>query len=266
MRSSRFANTALSDVLRRDHPWSWRAFALFLPSDWSFELWNALPDRVRTGRTASELAKGVPFFEYVNDVDPAAGQAFNGAMAAGSFLQALLFADAVDLAEVGSICDVGGGSGQLVAHLLRRHPHLRGAVLDLPALGTEAQRVFDGAGVADRAVFEGSDFFASVPAGYDVYTLFAVVHDWGDDDCVRILENVKQAMPGSGRVLVVEKPLPAKAVNDFSWFADMLMLVYADGGRERTNRQYEVLFARAGLRLVGRTRLPSLFEVFELRI
>lgn len=263
--AGRFSNNAASEVLRRDHPWSWRDWAIFLGADWSWELWNRLPERVRTGEPASDLSFGQPFFDYVNATNTAAGDAFNGAMAAGSRVQALLFAEAVDLRDARSICDVGGGTGSVLAHVLRSHPHLEGVVFDLPALADEADAVLSASNLGARAMFEAGDFFESVPGGHDAYLLFAVVHDWDDDDAVRILHNVRQAMPTHARILVVERPLPDGTRTDFARYTDMLMLVYADGGRERTADEYEVLAQRAGLRVTARTTLASLFEVFELR-
>jgi hypothetical protein len=260
----RFANTPTTEILREDHPFSWRDWALFIGSDWSWEIWNQLPDRVRTGAPATELAFGESFFDYVNRTNPDARDAFNGAMAAGSRIQAMLFAEAIDFGGVRSVCDVGGGSGSVIAHVLRVHAHLSGVVYDLPALAGDARRVFADAGVADRASFAGGDFFEAVPEGHDLYTMFAVVHDWGDGDCVRILSNVRHAMGRRGRLLVVERPLGRSGNPDFARASDLLMLVYGEGGRERTVAEYEALAAGAGLVVRSRTTLASLFEVFEL--
>jgi hypothetical protein len=264
-RQGRYANTATSEILREDHPYSWRDWALFLGAGWSWEIWNQLPERIRSSTPASELAFGEPFFDYVNVTNPDAGDAFNGAMAAGSRVQAMLFAEAIDFSATRSVCDVGGGSGSVLAHLLRVHPHLSGVVFDLPALADEAHDVLHAAGVGDRGSFVGGDFFEAVPAGHDTYTLFAVVHDWGDEDVVRILRTIGSVLPSEGRVLITERPLGPIGRSDFARYSDLLMLMYGDGGRERTHAEYENLAARARLRLSHRTTLPSLFEVLELR-
>lgn len=83
----RFRNNAVSDVLREDHPWSWRDWVRFFGSDWHWQIWNEAAHSVRTGKAATVAATGHEYFEYVNTVNPAAGDAFNGAMAAGSRVQ-----------------------------------------------------------------------------------------------------------------------------------------------------------------------------------
>ncbi len=263
-REGRYANNAATEVLREDHPYSWRDWVRFFGSDWNWQIWNEMPARVRDGRPAADVAFGVGFFDYLTTQNPAAGKEFNGAMAAGSRLQGLLFAEAVDLDQFSHVCDVGGGTGSILAHLLRARPGLVGTVLDLPSLERDAAAVLDAAGVGDRATFVGGDFFDSVPERCDLYTLFAIVHDWDDDDCVRILDNVREAMAPGGRVMVIEKLVPPGNGYDLAKAVDMIMLVLGDGGRERTEAEYEALFARAGLDLRRRITLPSLFDVFEL--
>lgn len=260
----RFANNAATDILREDHPWSWRPWVELAGSAWHADIWAQLPERVRTGRPATELAFGESFFTYVNDTDQEAGAAFNGAMESSARVQGLLFAEHVDLSGVGTVCDVGGGTGEALAHVVRVHGHLRGTVLDVPALSERAAGVLRGRGVDDRVQFVGGDFFSSVPGDHDLYTLFAVVHDWGDDDARRILRTVRSAMSPGARVMVVEKPLPTDDRPDFAKLADMLMLVLGEGGRERTDDEYEMLFASAGFALRARHTLPSLFVAYEL--
>ena len=43
-----------------------------------------------------------------------------------------------------------------------------------------------------------------MPEGADAYVLKKVLHDWSDEDAVRILTNCRRAMAPGGRVLVVE--------------------------------------------------------------
>ena len=99
---------------------------------------------------------------------------------------------------------------------------------------------------------------------HDLYTLFAIIHDWDDERCLRILGNIRAAMPAHGRIMVTERPAPDGAGYDFVRATDMLMLVLGDGGRERSLGEYRALFHRADLRVVRQTLLPSLFSVFEL--
>jgi hypothetical protein len=65
-------------------------------------------------------------------------------------------------------------------------------------------------------------------------------------------------------VLVIEQVLDESAPPLFSRHSDVLMLVLTGAGRERTQAQFESLFARSGLHLDRQWQLPSRHVVFEL--
>ena len=153
--------------------------------------------------------------------------------------------------------DIGGSTGTLICHLLASHRHLKGAVLDLPEAHAGATAMFAEAGVADRAEFVAGDFFASVPTGYDVHLLTAVLHDWGDEDCVRLLCASTAALAPGGRIVVVDSELVPGARNSFAQATDALMLAFTPGGQERTADQFHALWPRAGLRCTSSTRSAS---------
>lgn len=262
--NERFSNNAATGILRSDAPFSARRWVEFFGSAWNGEIWNHLPERIRGKTSAAEAAFGVPFFEYLNGMNPGAGEAFNGAMAIGSRIQATLFGARVNLEGVNTLCDVGGGSGAVAAHLVQIHPGIHATVLDLAALEGEALRTIREAGAESRCRFIAGDFFESVPGGHDLYTLFAIVHDWDDAAAGRILSNIREVMAPSGRVMVVEKPVPLDDRSDFVKASDLLMLAFSDGGRERTDAEYQTLFRVAGFTIKRKTLLPSLYMVYEL--
>jgi O-methyltransferase domain len=74
------------------------------------------------------------------------------------------------------------------------------------------------------------------------------MHDYEDDDCARILANVRRAMRPRARVLVLEAPLPADDSPGPGRWLDLQVMLLC-GGRERTVEEYGALFAKAGLRL-----------------
>jgi O-methyltransferase domain len=254
-RHGNYRANKVSDVLRADHPYSWRPWVQFAASDWFWLAWRHVGAPLRGAGTAMQAAHGAEFFEYVNQTDPHAGAAFNGAMAAGARMQGLLLRDQYDFSHVRTLCDVGGGTGTALGCLLDAFPQMRGILFDLPEVVGPLREEW-ATRYGDRAEVAAGDFFAAVPAGADVYTLLAIVHDWDDARAEQILANVAAAMPPDGRVLVIEAEIPASGSDDFVNAADLLMLVLS-GGRERMHEQFERLFRRAGLRLVSRRWLPS---------
>jgi trans-aconitate methyltransferase len=263
-RDGRFAPNATSIALRPGEG-SWRAWVEFLSSDWFWSACRATdrafsPDDPVPGIVG---ATGHEFFTYVNDVNPEAGAGFNAAMEAGATLQTLALVTSLDWTGVGSVCDVGGGTGATSQLLLRHLPGLDVTLFDLPSVVAEARSTLIEGPLADRCSIVGGSFFEWVPAGCDRYLLLAIVHDWADDKAVAILRNVRAALSGDARALVVETTLPERGHDAFAAASDLLMLTLADG-RERTAAQHQALFAEAGLNLHATHQLPTGFVAYEL--
>ena len=104
------------------------------------------------------------------------------------------------------------------------------------------------AGVVERCRLVGGSFFESLPAGSDLYLLKFILHDWSDDECVRILRNCREALAPGGRVLIVEHLLSEASGPDFARFMDVNMMVFTSG-QERTQGEFAALLDAADLRL-----------------
>jgi hypothetical protein len=89
-----------------------------------------------------------------------------------------------------------------------------------------------------------------------------IIHDWNDEQCVRILGLCRAALAPGGRVLVVEHIVPPGNGPDFAKLLDINMLV-GPGGSERTRKEFVALFARAGLRLRAVHATTSPLKVLE---
>jgi SAM-dependent methyltransferase len=261
-RRGRYSANRVTRLLTRSGGWS--GWPRFLGSPWTMTSYAHIAGAVRAGTDPIVASHGVDFFTYLA-AHPEAADAFHEAMAAGARLQALLVEGSLDLGGVRSVLDVGGSTGPLLAQLLSANSALRGAVLDLPEARAGALATFSEAGISERAEFLAGDFFESVPAGFDLHLLTAVLHDWGDDACVRMLRNCAAALAPGGRIVVVDSELDPGRRNSFAQSTDALMLAFTPGGRERTAEQFHRLWQRSGLRCVDQTTLPSLMTRYELR-
>jgi hypothetical protein len=158
----------------------------------------------------------------------------------------------------GSILDVGGGQGHILAAVLDRHPAIRGGVFDLPPTAAVARKYLDGRGLSKCEVFPG-DFLESVTPGFDAYFLKSCLHDWDDEKSIRILRNCRDAMPAHGRVLICEIIVqPGKPVGHPHRLIDLEMMVTL-GGRERTAAEYGRLLEGAGLKMEQAVQIENSF-------
>lgn len=231
-------------LLRRDHPRSLRSWAV-VQGRLMAPLWAALPSAVETGEAADREVFGSPFYEHLGTRPDLAAE-WDEAMAetARAWLEAPL-EKALDWAEVATVVDVGGGRGGLLAAHLRRHPHLRGVLVDLPHVVSGAAPTLEAAGVAERVEVVGGDFFQHVPSGADVYLLARVVFNWDDERALRILRTCRRAMAPESRVVVVDQVLDDQDVPDPAIINDLSLL--AIGGHARSFGEWNQLAAAADL-------------------
>jgi hypothetical protein len=264
-RNGSYALNRRSRALRAGDPQSLGGWARFMAADWHWDMWNHAVDAVRNGGSAARAATGRTFFDWVHDERPDAGVTFDTAMQSTSGLAGPLVVQTVDVDAVGSVCDVGGGTGRLLRLLLDAHPQLTGTVFDLDDVVARAPDVL-GDVPPERWQAVGGDVFSpgSVPSGHDRYLMQFVMHDWGDEPAGRILDNVRAAMSPEARLWVVDAVLDPAERDDLAKATDMLMLILTEGGRERTQPEWERLFAAHGFRIESQVQLPILLWLFTL--
>ena len=253
----RFVLAPAGAVLRTDRPDSIHSFVRMFTDSTMVRAWERLEYSVRTGRTAFDEVFGTDFFDHLKG-DAELSALFNAAMSQGSRRTAALLPEHVDFGRFGTVTDVGGGDGTLLAAVLRAVPALRGTVFDTAEGGAQAAATLERAGVADRAAVAVGDFFAGVPAGADAYLLKSIVHDWDDERAASILGHCGRGLAEGGRVLIVEPVLPDTVRPDISptlYLSDLNMLVNV-GGLERTRADFEALCTRAGLAVDRVVALP----------
>lgn len=142
------------------------------------------------------------------------------------------------------LVDLGGGKGHDLAAFAVAHPSLGRLVLqDQPSVIAESPDSYSG--LFQR---QGVDFFTPQLLKHArAYFLHSILHDWGDADCLRILENLKPALkPGYSRVLFNEIVVSEDEPTIQATSMDMMMLAHADPAYERTERAWRDLLGKAG--------------------
>jgi hypothetical protein len=253
----KFALTELGEALKSGAPGFARSTILTMAGQWMWEAWEEFQYSLETGKTVMEKVFGVPIFDYLAHHPELAAQ-FSEAMVGLHGAETPAVAVAYDFSKFGVIVDVGGATGDMLAHILARYPKCRGVLFDRPHVVTDATAFLRAKGVENRVRIEQGDFFESVPGGGDAYILSHVIHDWSEDQCLTILGNCRKAIKPGAKLLIVEFVLSEGNMPEFGKLLDMVMLAMT-GGQERTAAEYGALLARAGLKV---TRIiPTASEV-----
>ncbi|MFD4637084.1 methyltransferase [Lentzea sp. NPDC058436] len=240
----RFALAPLGQALRTDSRSSaaWGIRMVTMNHAWhsAFDLVEC----VRSGRSAAETLFDRSYFQFIEG-DRAEADLFHRGMASLSAAARRLALESYRFPETGVVVDVGGATGGFLRDILLTSPGLRGVLFDRDHVVPGA--VPEGVG-ADRWSEVAGDFFESVPSGGDVYVLCYVLHDWNDEDCVRILRTVRAAMETGARLAVFESVvLPERDADDVQMMDVMMLMMQS--GRERTADEFGVLFEKSGFRL-----------------
>jgi hypothetical protein len=260
----RFTLSELGQPLRSDAPDSLHGWAVFVGRPYYREAWSHLLHSIRTGENAFRHVHGVDVWTYRAE-HPQESAIFDRAMEALTRNVVASVLEAYDFARFGTVVDVGGGNGALLAALLEAHPAMRGIVFDQPHVVAAAETVLAGRGVADRCEIVGGSFFESVPGGGDAYLLKAIVHDWEDDEAIAILKVVRRGASPGAAVLVLESELGPRNEALLAKLSDLNMLA-VPRGRERSEHEYAALFEAAGLEYVGTTPTADRIAVYEASV
>jgi O-methyltransferase/methyltransferase family protein len=244
----RFSLTDLGQPLRSDVPGSLRGWVRLQGRDYLWRSWGNLANSIRNGENSFRALHGTDIWTWrAEHRDESA--IFDDAMRSMTTGVNSAILAAYDFGRFGTIVDVAGGNGTLIAALLAAHPNIRGVLFDQPHVVSGAEPVLRAAGVLDRCDVVAGSFFESVPTEGDAYVLKWIIHDWEDEESIAILTTCREAMGARAVLLLIERDLGPPNENAVAKLADLNMLVMP-GGRERTVDEYSNLFDQAGLRLV----------------
>ena len=261
--SGRFALTPLGDALRSDAFGHARSTVRMLAGSGLWAGIGELVYSVRTNEVGFEKAHGQPPFDYFAQ-RPDEARIFNEAMIGFHGAEPPAVAAAYDFSGIGTLVDVGGGTGNLLTTVLQAYPGVRGVLFDLSHVAAEARQAIRAKGVADRCEVKEGSFFDAIPPGGDAYMMSHVIHDWDEGKCLTILGNCRRAMQGRGSLLLVEMVLPESTEFHPGKLLDLIMLMVT-GGMERTATEYGQLLAKAGFELTRVVPTASAVSVVEAR-
>jgi hypothetical protein len=254
-----FCHSPASRLLRSDHPQSMRAFAQMfgLPIIWN--TFESMEHSVRTGLPAQSAAFPEGFWAYLAQ-RPEASRIFNAAMGAKAHGAIAGILASYDFSGVSLIGDIGGGHGHLLQAILDTAPDARGILFDLPQVIEQAAAM-----ASERMTLQAGDFFVDDLPACDAYVLMEIIHDWGDHQSVDILKAVRRAALPNARILVIESVVPDDPGPDWSKMLDIHMLTLL-GGRQRTSKEYEALFAESGFRFMRQIETGGGISILEAAI
>ncbi|KAF8413928.1 hypothetical protein HHK36_001924 [Tetracentron sinense] len=236
-------------ILAQNHPW------LLAP-------WHCLSKCIKEGGTAFEKTHGSEIWDFAL-ANPEFNKLLNEAMACTSkiTMKAILSAYKDGFDGVGSLVDVGGGTGTVATEIVKAHPDIRVINFDLPHVVSTAPEY---PGVSHV----GGDMFEAIPNADGIF-MKSIMHDWCDEDCIKILKNCRKAIPKkSGKVIIVDPVLQPDGeglFDDAGIMFDLVMVV--SGGKERTEVEWKKVLEEGGFpryKIIKTLAIQSIIEAYPM--
>lgn len=250
--SNLFLNTPKSSLLIKSHPDSLYHLSLFY-GDVIHKSWDSLDQSIESGIPAFNLTFQQPVFSYFKE-NPEKAALFQAAMKEKSKAVIKSTLSNFDFSSFSSLIDLGGGNGQFLGSLKSLYPEKEFTLFELPEVVNKLPKT-------DLKVISGN-FFHEVPKGYDAYLMKSVIHDWKDEEAIKILQNCHAAMEDKSRLLIVDVVLQPEAI--YAHAMDLLMLAIT-GGKERSEEDFIRILSSAGFEMVNIVPTSTEFSIIEAK-
>ncbi|EER88819.1 5-pentadecatrienyl resorcinol O-methyltransferase-like [Sorghum bicolor] len=188
---------------------------------------------------------------------------FDDAMASDTaFLMPIVLKDCGEVFHgLTSLVDVAGGLGGAAATIKAAFPDMKCTVLDRPEVVAKAP--------TDNGVqYVVGDIFQSIPPANAVFLKW-ILHDWNDDECVKILKNCKKAIPprdAGGKIIIIDMVVGSEPSDikhlETQVLHDIIMMNL--NGIERDEQEWKKIFFEAGFKDYKIIQLLGVRSIIEL--
>lgn len=253
-----WVNTSTSELLRKGVPGSMYHTVLHMGFEsyaGHIHMYEAL-DKDCKDLSFEIFSGGEPIWSWLNRSENATVQQnFNSCMVEYSSAQMPGILTDFDWKrfENGTINDVGGGTGGILVHLMQAYPKMKGILFDRESVIEEAKDIWNAKfpNLVSRTELVGGDFFKSVPVA-DALVLKHILHDWSDEDSIKILETLRKTAikpDGKTTLLLIELVLPdTRRLERPQGYIDLQMMAMV-GGKERSESEWADVLSKGGFAL-----------------
>jgi SAM-dependent methyltransferase len=219
-----------------------------------WDVWGRLENSIRTGKPARtpDMFQSAPedtarFIRAMDSLVRARGDA-------------QWVAENLDLRKIRSIADLGGGPGTYVAAMLRRWPHLRASIWDLPATLEVARDVLAERepSVHDRIALVKVDYLKDrLPQDADAIFMSNIVHSEAENTNAALINKCFTALHPGGMLIVKDHIMNRELTHPAAGAVFALYLLLTTHGRDFSFDEICWWMRDAGFRDVQERALPS---------
>ncbi|KAF7843507.1 putative O-methyltransferase 3 [Senna tora] len=267
--------THASTLLLKDNPFSVSPFLLAMLDPVLIKPWFHVASWFKNGEDPTTTTPfgtahgGKTLWEYARDEAELNG-VFNEAMASDARVVASVVMGKCKRVFEGLEClvDVGGGTGTVAKAIAKAFPQMECTVFDLP-------HVVEGQEDSGNLKFVGGDMFQDAPLPpADAILLKSILHDWNDEECVKILKKCKESLASKGKdgkLILIEiimkenyekGDMDDESIMETQLYLDMLMMVMLTG-KERNEKDGYVDWKREKRERMGQIDILCWFQSLQ---
>jgi precorrin-6B methylase 2 len=192
-------------------------------------------------RRAADKNEGDPFYRYLAKEEMKAANA-------DDLMQSF------DEFEADTIASIGSGYGGFLVPFLHAFPELKAIVFDSESTVEGAEPMFQALGLQHQVTFVAGDILKEIPVEADIYFLKGVLQQYGDTEARTMLQNCREAMKPSAKLIVYERLMPENAMDDPAAILLDLHMMAITGGGVRTKVEMDELLTSADLSVTNSQR------------
>lgn len=135
---------------------------------------------------------------------------------------------------------MGGADGELSLQVASKHDHMKCITYDLPKVTSIAEEKIKQWEMEDRVEAIAGDFWEEELPEADIITMGNILHDWGLEEKVILLEKAYNSLPEGGACIVIENIIDNdRSKNVFGLTMSLNMLIETREGFDFTFNEFK---------------------------
>jgi SAM-dependent methyltransferase len=244
-----FFNTADSFAFLSKKSSDYSAGLMHLNHLWN--TWSNLTQVVKTGKSAHPAEINERGEEWLF--------AFIDAMHDRAKKQAPQQLANIDLSEVESILDIGGGSGAYSMEFVSKKPEIAAIVFDLPGVVPITKRFINKEGFSDQIKTHPGDYTTDdLPKGFDLVFLSAVIHSNSLEINKELIKKCYNSLNKNGKIVIQDWIMNNDRTQPASGAVFAInMLVGTEAGDCFTDQEVTEMLNAAGFKNISKTEFET---------
>ena len=244
-----FFNTADSFAFLSKKSSDYSAGLMHLNHLWN--TWSNLTQVVKTGKSAHPAEINERGEEWLF--------AFIDAMHDRAKKQAPQQLANIDLSEVESILDIGGGSGAYSMEFVSKKPEIAAIVFDLPGVVPITKRFINKEGFSDKIKTHAGDYTTDdLPKGFDLVFLSAIIHSNSLEINKELIKKCYNSLNRNGKIVIQDWIMNNDRTQPASGAVFAInMLVGTEAGDCFTDQEATEMLNAAGFKNISRTEFET---------